>query len=290
MLLAACTPAATSPGAGPPTPSVTAAAAAPDAEALGTLAVEIRQSRADWGDRVVQLRVVNDGDAPLVVVTGSLTTPTAAGTATSDRARSRAVPAGTYRDFSVALGDAVCPAGAGPVAVDLVVAADASGGRATATVTPSDPQGHLARIHGEDCAARAVAAGAVLSIGPRLTPQDVDGVLTGSVDLTVRPVPGGPDVAVTAVDETILLAPTSGTTWTPAELVDPPPDGATATLAFTPGRCDPHAVAEDKRGTFFGVHASVDGVPQPVFYLGVDDGVRGQVYDYVAAACGWPAG
>jgi hypothetical protein len=58
-------------------------------------------------------------------------------------------------------------------------------------------------------------------------------------------------------------------------------------LEFTAARCDPHAVAEDKRGTFVGAHTTVDGVVQPVDYLAVPDAVVGQVHDFVAAACGW---
>jgi hypothetical protein len=269
-----------------------------DDEVPAGIAVEIRQSRADWGDRVVQLRVVNRSRRPVVVVSGELSTPTAAGTATTDPARSRVVPVDGHRDFSVALGEAVCPpgtdetdpaAGPAPVAVHLLVA-DESGRRGQATLVPADPQGHLARVHGEDCAARAVAAGMDLAIGPDVTVADRGGVLVGAVELAARPVAGGPDVSVTAVDRTILLSPVPGDAWTSPDLLDPPTGGARVPLEFTPARCDAHAVAEDKRGTFFGVHATVDGVPQPVFHLGVPDDVRGAVHDYIAAACGWPVG
>ena len=61
----------------------------------------------------------------------------------------------------------------------------------------------------------------------------------------------------------------------------------TVRLELTPSRCDAHAVAEDKRGTFLGVHASVGGTDQATFFLGVPDGVLGQVHDYVARSCGW---
>ena len=64
---------------------------------------------------------------------------------------------------------------------------------------------------------------------------------------------------------------------------------AEVTLAFEPARCDPHAVAEDKRGTFLGVHARVDGVEQEVVHLPPGDALRGAVHDFVAAACGWPS-
>jgi hypothetical protein len=282
LVLAGCTSGTGAPdGTSSPTSTI-------PATALEGVAVEIRQSRADWGARVVQLRVVNDTPAPFVVVSGTLRSSSVSGAARSDPARSRSVPVGSSRDFSVALGDPVCPAGPTDAAVDLVLADDA-GRRAELTALPADPQGHLDRIRGEDCAAAAVAAGATLAIGPDVTVQDRAGVLTASLRLTVRPVDGGPRVSVTAVERSNLLTPTSGLVWTDPALVDPPPGGATVDLELTQARCDPHAVAEDKRGTFFGVHAAVDGVPQAVFYLGVGDEVRAQIYAYIGRACGWDA-
>jgi len=254
-------------------------------EAAG-IGVELRQSRTDWGDRVVQLRVVNGTGAPFVVEHGTLRSPFVGGAATTDPERSREVPPGSHRDFSVALGDPVCPAAVGDVVVDLVVVDDAER-RGALTTVPTDPQGHLERIHREDCAAAAVTAGVTLAFEPDVGVRDEGGVLVGTLRLTARPVPGGPRVSVTAVERSNLLTPTSGLAWSDPALLDLPPAGATVDLDFTQARCDPHAVAEDKRGTFFAVHASVDGAPQPAFYLGVDDAVRAQVYAYIGRACGW---
>ena len=58
------------------------------------------------------------------------------------------------------------------------------------------------------------------------------------------------------------------------------------TLQVTAGRCDLHAVADDKRGTFFGVHARVDGVEQPVFYLPSSEALRSALFAFIRAACG----
>lgn len=258
------------------------------------LAVEIRQSRADWGRRVVQVRVANTGTVDLTVERATLRSPTVQGDASSDRGRE--VRAGVDRDLSVQLGDPVCPptadgtgaAGAAEVELDVV---DADGRAGTVVVAPADPQGHLARIHGEDCATLAVAAGARLWLDDDLPQHPVDGRVAGSLTLHVEPVAGGPRVEVWRVDRTNLVIPADLTNDWPVAVDTAALDGGTTVvLPVVPSRCDPHAVAEDKRGTFFGVHARVDGVEQPVFYVPSSDALRGSVYDLVAASCGWATG
>ncbi|MBX9244222.1 hypothetical protein ICW40_05300 [Actinotalea ferrariae] len=249
------------------------------------LAVEVRQGRASWADRVVQVRVRNEGAAPVTVRTAALTTTTTTTTAVSDPERGRPVPPGRSRDFSVALGAPVC--GAADVTAEAVLEVDA--GDAVETIGPlavTDPQGHLTRIRSEDCAAATVLAGVDLRVDG-LTTQDTPDGLLGVLRLTASPVPGGPAVTITSIDGTILMAPLGGAAWAPPELAAPVTAPTTVDLPFRPNRCDPHAVAEDKRGTFLGVHATVDGVPQHVVHVGTGEGVTGQVHDYVAAACGW---
>ncbi|MFC4616669.1 hypothetical protein ACFO3K_18215 [Cellulomonas algicola] len=266
------------------------AAALPD-DVAAALAVEIRQSRADWGRRVVQVRVANTGTVDLTVERATLRSPTVEGDASS--AKGREVRAGVDRDLSVQLGDPVCPDtadGTGPAEVALEVV-DAEGRAGTVVVTPEDPQGHLARIRGEDCATLAVAAGARLWLDDDLPRHPVDGRVVGSLTLHVEPVAGGPRVEVWQVDRTNLVIPADLTNDWRVAVDTAALDGGTAVvLPVVPSRCDPHAVAEDKRGTFFGVHARVDGVEQPVFYVPSSDALRGSVYDLVGASCGWSTG
>ncbi len=274
-------------------PSSTAASAPLPPDVLGALRLEVRQSRTDRAARVVQVAVHNDGTTDLEVVEARLTSPTVEGVAVSEDGRR--APAGTRRDVSVALGAPVCDAGpadgagAAGATVRLEVA-DGAGRRGTLEATPEDPNGHLARIHGEDCAAVAVAEGATLALGPRLvTRQEPDGRWVGTVELTLEPRAGGPEVVVDAVDRTVLLDPAAGGPQWPAALSTAPDGARTVGLEIVPARCDPHAVAEDKRGTAFGVHARVDGVAQPVFHVTADSALRGLVHEFVGLACGWPA-
>lgn len=328
VTLAGCTAGADAPtgsgsGAGPgsastsgapsPTTAPTASTAAIDP---ATVHVELRQDRFSWGVRVLQLHVTSDGDAPLAVRRATLTVPTAEGTADSGDVV-KDVPPGSYREVSVPLGAPVCAPGDGAlpegVAADgedgpaaVAAAADLAarsrveltvlvGDRtATVTVTPTDPTRHLPRILAEDCAAAAFARGASAAFGELRTEQRGSD-LVAIVDLTVTPVPGGPTVAIDQVDQTLLLQPApvgsglSATAWTFPELA-PVTGPVTVTLAARPGRCDPHAVAEDKRGTFLGLRTTVGGVPQHVFYVQLPVESRAGLKDYIGVACGWGSG
>ena len=267
-----------------PTPSPTPTPI--PADVLAGLSVEVRQARSDWALRVVQLRVTNAGHGDVTVTQARLITPDDEGVATSDR--ERPVRAGVDRDVSVALGEPVCDdpvSGPAEAELDLV---DDAGRRSTLVVEPADPQGHLARIHGEDCAAAAVAQGATLRLADAITTRDVGGVLAATVGLEVVPVAGGPRVEIRQVDGTVLLAPVGGATSWPADVDTADGASRTVPLELVPSRCDPHAVAEDKRGTFFGVHAAVDGVAQPVFYLASSDVLRGALHEFVGESCGMP--
>jgi len=287
LVLAGCT--SSSSGSEPTTsPTPTAPAGPIPAEVLAGLTVEVRQARSDWAQRVVQLRVTNVGPGDVTVAQARLVTPDDEGVATSDR--ERPVRAGVDRDVSVALGTPVCTdatSGTPRAELDLV---DAEGRRSTLVVQPGDPQGHLARIHGEDCAAAAVAQGATITLADELGTREVDGRFVGEVDLEVAPVPGGPLVEVTGVDGTVLLAPADGATGWAVDVATSDGSRRTVPLLLVPTRCDAHAVAEDKRGTFFGVHTRVGGVDQPVFYVGADDTLRGALHDFVGTACGMPTG
>ena len=248
-------------------------------ETLAGLSVEIRQARSDWALRVVQVRVTNDGPGDVTVRTARLVSPDDDGVATSDR--ERPVRAGVDRDLSVALGEPDCTSPtSGPASVELDLVDD-TGRTSTLVVAPDDPQGHLARIHGEDCAAAAVAAGATLALDDTITTAPVDGRLAATLTLGVTPVAGGPTVVITQVDGTVLLAPVGGATSWPVDAAQ-----TRIPLQVVPSRCDAHAVAEDKRGTFFGVHATVDGEPQTVFYVASSDELRGALHEFVGESCG----
>ncbi|PFG44770.1 hypothetical protein ATJ88_3506 [Isoptericola jiangsuensis] len=302
LVLAACTPPAST-----PTPTLPADVAA-------ALTAELRQDRTQYADRTGALRVVNGSDHDLVLLGGTVTAPGFSPT-TPDGVTDRPLPAGSGRDVRLRLGDVDCATAPDEAAVHAVVrvalppdgetgteaagrAADAhvAGTGATAPtagveveVPVVDPLGRLAAVHAEVCAERLVATGARLEVTD-VVAAEVEGRDGGPapglrLTVAVTPVDGGPAVRVDEVTGTTLLSPAGGaTTWT-GDAVEPTDD--VVVLDALPARCDPHAVGEDKRGTFLPVVASVDGVQQAVTYLPMTDAQRAAVYTAIHDACGW---
>ncbi|UZN02709.1 hypothetical protein [Cellulomonas sp. S1-8] len=250
-----------------------------------TLEVEVAQARSDRVARVVELQVRNTGPVDVRVTQARLTSAFVAGTSQEGRE----VGADRMRRLRVPLGPAVCTPGLGddPAARVELDVTTADGRAGTLVVTPTDETDDLRRIHGEDCATAAVAAGLRLSLADGLVVRDVAGTPVADVTLLVEPVPGGPHVRIVSVRATTLLRPAGATgQWVvDVDSAAPPPDGR-LTLVTVPARCDLHAIAEDKRGTVLGVQAFVDGVEQPLVHVAASDALRGALYDFVREACG----
>ena len=62
-----------------------------------------------------------------------------------------------------------------------------------------------------------------------------------------------------------------------------------AELVIVPGRCDGHALADDKVGRLFDVRISADGLPEASsFYLPLTDDQRVAMFDFFRDYCGLP--
>lgn len=281
IALAGCTAPDGAPGGGPsPGPS----ASLPAATSSG-LSVELRQARTERDDRIVQLRLRNGSTVPLEVSAARLETDQLEHAATTEPDWGRRVPAGAARSAPVPLGPTRCDVGPSP-GTALFRVVDEEGRSATVVLPVADPFGILDRIHDEDCSRAAVASGATLAIADTLTTTRTDGELVATIELVITPVSGGPEVVVDSVDSTVLLRPPSGArSWPVGVSTD---DGPTRVpLTLVPTRCDQHAVAEDKRGTFFGVRATVDGEPQAVHHLPVSADLGRELYAFIGEHCGW---
>ncbi|CAM3915540.1 hypothetical protein [Isoptericola cucumis] len=280
-----------------------------DAESLRA---ELRQDRTQYADRTAAVRVVNEGAAPLTLFGGALDAPGFGPSSPDGDHPARSVPPGSGRDVRIRLGDVDCDApppeaatGAAATTTEVATATvtvatgeDAAEGDGTeVTLGVTDPLGRLATVHTEVCAERLVATGVRLRV-TRVEPATVGGrggdgsgsdgeagEPGGRVTLAVEPVPGGPQVRLVRVAGTTLLSPAGAVAWTGDALAGQA-EGAVV-LDVVPARCDPHAVGEDKRGTFLPVTAEVDGVRQPVVYVPMSDAQRAAVYDLVHDACGW---
>lgn len=280
------------------------AAPLPSGVAQG-LTAELRQDRTQYADRGAKLHVTNGSDRTVTLLGGTLDAPGYGPSSPDGTVRPRTLAPGAGRDVRLRLGEVDCDADAPaaltgadaqatPVAtatVRLTVGEASPGSDPAGTaveVEVTDPLARLAAVHAENCAERRVAAGVTLRVtdvrAARVPTPDGDAP-GGRITLAVEPVPGGPDVQLTEISGTTLLSPASGRSWTGDALAGQA-DGRVV-LDVVPARCDPHVVAEDKRGTFLPVHAEVDGDPQPVISVPMTDAQRAATYDLVHDACGW---
>lgn len=272
------------------------------------LGVEVAQGREQYATREVRLEVTNDSDETMTLLSGALHADGFGPSHPTKEGRTLALPPGATRAVYVGLGEARCAGvteagGAtetdGPTAetapsATITLALGEGDDRGPATDVSvdevGDPVGHLARNHAADCAVAAVAAGAHLTVDADVPVETRAGELTALVTLRVEPVDGGPEVTLDRIAGTTLMSnpgPADGASgWGGRDLAGQ--RSGEVVLAVVPARCDVHAVAEDKRGTFLPVTARVDGVRQQPVYVPMPDTARSDFYAYVADYCDWP--
>lgn len=245
----------------------------------------IYQQRPDYGPRALQITVVNGSDAPITVTRAAYVSPRFAGDAVWTRPVT--IAAGATVNLRVLLGAPVCDADV-TGQVELSFAAD-DGRSGSATLNPVDEFSTLKKVTTEDCLADGVAAIATIEMGTGIRTEQRGDQLVGLIDVTATPSGGAGSVTVTGVSRTILLRPetTEAIEWPLTWTLDAASGTLTTTLAFEPSNCNPHIVAEDKRGTFFPFLVSLDDGTSGTVFFGVTDEVRGQIYAYIADYCGW---
>lgn len=263
------------------------------------LGVEVAQGREQYAKREIRLEVTNDSDETMTLLSGALRTEQFGPSHPTKEGRTLVLRPGATRAVFLELGEASCADptaaedGAPPSAtITLALGEGDDRGPATDVLVDevSDPVGHLARNHAADCSAAAVAAGADLTVDPDVPVETRDGELTALVTLRIERVDGGPEVTLDRIAGTTLMSNTDpggdASGWVGRDLAGQ--ESGEVVLAVVPARCDVHAVAEDKRGTFLPVSARVGGVPQEPVYVPMPDTARSDFYSFVADYCDWP--
>ncbi|SMH31246.1 hypothetical protein SAMN06295885_0568 [Rathayibacter oskolensis] len=249
------------------------------------VSVSIRQNRDDYGPRRIEVLVDNAAATPLDLWEVRLDSPAFAEPSwTSEPVTIRP---GTTTALRLQLAGADCGAADPGAAVRLAFTrGDVSG---TATVTPDDPFDSIDRIHGEDCLAEAVAGVVEIAPADAISVVDEDGTAVAHLRVVVTPTGAPGAVTIDGIARTILLRPASGAgTWPVGVRLDSGSPPLTLDLPIVPNNCNTHTVSEDKRGTFLPIAVAVEGGATGVVSIGVDDGVRGALYDYIASDyCGW---
>lgn len=246
------TPWSSAPGlrSGPPVPPVAGIAAE---------VVENRTDRAAGGQ--VQVKVTDTGTEPFTVSSVALDSPGFAPLAPVPVTASF-VP-GRRIDLPTPYGAPVCDTAAEPAAARLTVVRP--GGAVEELRVPLAAE-VLAGIHARLCAAVAVRELVAVAVVD-LVPQG--DVLTGRLAVTRT---GGDDagVTVTRVEGNVLYA---AEAEVPLELAAGERE-ASAGMTIATARCDPHALAETKQPYLMPLAVSVDGGPEVVLDLPLDEAQR----------------
>lgn len=262
----------------------------------GPIAVELNQSRDQYGKPEVQLQLTNTSDAAVTVSQAEVISPFFKGAISwMPAGDDLELPPGQPKSLPAALPAATCegrpsPDGETAKATILVTSPGQSRPRQL-TFNASDPFGVLRRNNGELCLAAAVAAVADIRLGTQL--EVAPDARTAVVHLVVAPHPApdgkNPDQAarsltIRSIGGTPLLAEAPWNPW-PENFTVSAGDGPSQfPLHFRPARCDPHAIAEDKVGTVLPLHVTVDAREGPI-RVSAEAVLRAQLYDFVTRSC-----
>ena len=249
------------------------------------LSVSVKQGRLDAPQGRLVVRFENAGD-PVTV--------------TAFEIRSPALEPGMRRDepFELGADDAidirldltptVCDGD--PDAVEVAVDVRTSGGAMrSGSIVPADPFGTMMRVADADCLEESVAAVAAITLPDRLRSEGTGADRRAWIDVRVDPAAGDGTLHLDSVSGTTLLGNESGQDWTLDRDVAGGDAPFTIELAVRPARCDAHALADDKRGTILPFTVATGDGREGRLDLPSGDGLKADLYAYVAERCGLQA-
>jgi hypothetical protein len=287
-------------------PALSGCAPAPPAQLPDGVSVSVYQSRTGLAERRLQVSVHNESGVDLEIDGLVLESDQFAEPAVWAK-DSTTIAAGRTVALPVALPGPRCGDDV-PEATAILDFALPDGARGSARLPAEDPYERMPRLAAEDCLGEAAARHATISADTLPRVEAVAGTVVARLDLRVEPRdPGedngaeqdgaerdaeGPEGALVIEEArgTVLLSladPSDGqrTVGTPVALtIDGRSQTSALTLTLVPARCDPHAIAEDKRGTIFPLQVAVDGTSGTV-YVAAAPAVKAALYDFVRAAC-----
>jgi hypothetical protein len=265
------------------------------------IAVEVNQSRDQYGKQAIQIMFTNMSGGPLTVAAAQLASPLFQGNILWEpTGGSLELPPGQPKSLPARLPAPVCgrnpatqlstaqqPVTQQPVATVRYSEPGRPGLREVAPVAV-DPFGVLERNNRELCLAAEAAAVADIVLDPRL--EVAPDSRTAVVRLVITPKKAaGPgtdvgSVTIASIDGTTLIAEPADEPWPRNVRIVQGAPRSELRLRIRPARCDPHAIAEDKVGTLLPLHVTV-GDPEGQLNIAAGTALRGQIYDFVTAAC-----
>ncbi len=247
--------------------------AVPEFPIVGPTAV-LEYPRTLQAQRWIEVHVESEGGEDVMVTGGALFSPS------FERLDAVEVGVRVYPGHDarvrLPLGDAVCPAGAGPSSAQLVIESD--GAEVVQSVAVDDAV--LAEINQNECLMQGVTDAAVPSLG--LPGAIDDGALHTTITLTRAE--SSQSVVLTQAAGSVIFALEADAGELPAELVagrlrlEVP-------VTIRVARCDPHAFAESKQTFLFKVWMSVGGGPETYVEMHAE-GALMEVLQELFDACG----
>lgn len=269
-------PAPVASGSTPPSAAVPAAARG--------VRMEIVQLRGDVASGHLELRVTNESDAALTVVRATYESSRwAEPMVREDEAQ---IPSGLRRNLRLELPEPTCDA----APVEHRATLELSDGTVL-EAEPEDPLGQLERLDAPACdLQRFEEQIAALSWLPPRIPADGGGPAVLRLEVAPVEQPGAQRGTLETVTATTLLTPVDASgerlELLPLDLPIARGDGTTVVeVPLEPGRCDLHAIAEDKQGTIFRVLGELDGAPIELVLVS-PRAQREALLDWVVARCG----
>ncbi|MFE4837641.1 hypothetical protein ACFRAU_23530 [Arthrobacter sp. NPDC056691] len=256
------------------------------------ITVEVDQSRDQYGKQAIQLLLTNVSGGSLTVAAAQLRSPLFQGDIRWEPAGGGLeLPPGQPKSLPARLPAPVCgqgqPGTQQPVATVRYSEPGHAGLREVARAAV-DPFGVLERNNLELCLAAEAAAVAdiVLDRSLEVAPDS----RTAVVRLVITPkaaAGAGRDtrtMTIAGIGGTTLIAEPAEEPWPRNVRIAQGAPRFELRLRIRPARCDPHAIAEDKVGTLLPLRVSVGGREGQV-KIAAGTVLRGQIYDFVAAAC-----
>ncbi|MEO9324324.1 hypothetical protein ABFT23_12595 [Nocardioides sp. C4-1] len=156
------------------------------------------------------------------------------------------------------------------------------------TTTATDRYGAIALLLERDCAQATFDEAADLTLGE---PRVVGGRGRSSyyeLPVTITATGDRDDVSFGGFERTVLFSLRDGSAVWPTTPAVPLTAGTTfrPVLRLVPGRCDPHALAEDKVGTLVPLHVEAPGLADnALFHLPLSDDARATLRRFFATYC-----
>lgn len=237
----------------------------------------VEQARQDLQGRNIEMQVVNGGKAPVTVTSAKFTSGRFAGSTTYRGPAT--IPEGTTTNLTFVMPKARCGIGIDMTATVHYRVAD--GAEHASVVRPKDHYGSVALAMSRDCAEAAIGK---LDIDEKFAVRGKGTHSVLKIGMTFTPNPDRGTVRLGPLDGTTLLKPA------PESGVDSVLKGTKphrVVVDIIPNRCDVHVVAEDRTGAIMPLHVDSKASGKALFFLRFAESQRNQIFDFVAAHCGF---